>query len=243
MSSPVRSVASAFSILRMLAESGAATLTAIGQELGLSPSSCLNLLRTLVDQGAIEREGGSKRYRLSAEWAAAGLFTAGQDQAVIDRLRPVMTQLAREFSATIGLWKVSPGRRLRLIAHAICETPMRIQLADGQRQPLGGGAVGRALAARQRVGDAELARRYSEVRWQAALPLSSYLDEVALAARLGYAIDNGAAFAGVCSVAAALDADSPSMVLSASIFAGSRSEAEVEAIGSALAAAAGRSPS
>ena len=84
MSSPVRSVDSAFSILRLLADSGASTLTAIGQELDISPSSCLNLLRTLVDQGAIEREGGSKRYRLSAGWADSGLFLARQDQAVID---------------------------------------------------------------------------------------------------------------------------------------------------------------
>lgn len=238
MTSPVRSVASAFAILRLIAESGPATLTEIGQNLDLSPSSCLNLLRTLVDQGAIEREIGTKRYRLTDEWSDSGLFLGGRDAAVIDQLRPTMTRLARDFEATIGLWKVSPGRRLQLIAHALCNAPLRIQLADGQRQPLGGGAVGRALAAAQQVNDAELARRYSEVRWQTPLPLSSYINEVARATRLGFAIDNGAAFPGVCSIAAALGGDSPALILSVSIFAGSRTDDQIESIGRALSAAA-----
>ena len=71
MTGPVRSVSQAFAILRLLGDAGALTLSDIGRSVGLSPSSCLNLLKTLVAEGAIEREGASKRYRLTAPWQAA----------------------------------------------------------------------------------------------------------------------------------------------------------------------------
>ena len=234
MASSIRSVSSAFAILRLLADSGPMTLTGIGQELGLSPSSCLNLLRTLVDQGAVEREGRAKLYRLVPSWAETRLFDAGRDRAMTERLRASMAPVATEHEATVGLWKVSPGRRLQLIAHAECNAAIRIQLADGQRQPIGGGAVGRALAAAEKPGEAELARRFAEVRWQSPLPLSTYLEQIALAAQQGFAIDEAATFSGVTSLAATAGMDRPVYLVSASVFAGSRSPAELHALGTAL---------
>jgi IclR family transcriptional regulator, acetate operon repressor len=234
MASSIRSVASAFAILRLLANSGPLTLTGIGQELGLSPSSCLNLLRTLVDQGAVERESKAKLYRLARSWAETRLFDADRDRAMAERLRAAMAQVATGHEATVGLWKVAPGRRLQLIAHAECNAAMRIQLADGQRQPIGGGAVGRALAAAERPGDAELARRFAEVRWQSPLPLSAYLEQIAEAAQQGFAIDEAATFTGVTSLAAVVGEERPAYLVSASIFAGSRSQVELRALGASL---------
>ena len=54
MSQPVRSVAQAFAILRLLADGDGLTLSEIGRALDLSPSSCFNLLNTLVAEGAID---------------------------------------------------------------------------------------------------------------------------------------------------------------------------------------------
>jgi len=235
MTSSVRSVAQAFAILRLLAESDPLTLSDLGRALNLSPSSCLNLLRTLVDEGVIERENGTKRYRLSYDWASADLFQAGRAQNVIDRMRPLMAQFAREFATTVGLWKVIPGSRLRLIAHAESDARMRIQLADGQRQPLGGGVVGRALAAAQHVDDSELARRYVDLRWQKPMSLSQYIKDVRQAEVQGYAVDDSIAFAGVCSVAIALPDLHPAFCISASFFSGSISNPEIERTGRALA--------
>lgn len=235
MPSTVRSVAQAFAILRLLAESDPLTLSDLVRALNLSPSSCLNLLRTLVDQGVIEREPGAKRYRLSHDWATADLFQAGRAQKVIDRLRPLMAHFAREYAATVGLWKVIPGSRLRLIAHSASDARMRIQLADGQRQPLGGGAVGRALAAAQQLDDSELARRYVEVRWQKPMSLSQYIAEVRHAEAQGFAIDDSIAFAGVCTVAIALPELLPGFCISASFFSGSITPYEIDRTGRALA--------
>jgi IclR family acetate operon transcriptional repressor len=234
MSGPVRSVSQAFAILRLIAESGPLTLSDVVRALELSPSSCFNLLATLLNEGVIEREASSKRYVLTRDWAKADLFNAGRDRAMAEMLRAAMVQVAREHEATVGLWKVSPGRRLQLLAHAQCNAAMRIQLADGQRQPIGGGAVGRALAAAEMPGDAELARRFAEVRWQRPIQLNTYLDQIVLATKQGFAIDEAVTFTGVTSLAAVVGDERPAYLVSASVFAGSRSPEELQVLGTAL---------
>jgi DNA-binding IclR family transcriptional regulator len=234
MTARVRSLSLGFAILRLLASSGAQSLTEVARALQLNPSSCLNLLRTLVDEGAVDFEGRRKTYRLADDWAATDVFGTGKAQTLIERMQPLMTHAAKNASATIGLWQVVPGQRVRLISHAECDAMLRIQLAEGQRQPLGSGAIGRALAAAQGLDDGEIARRFAEVKWQKVVRLRDYIAEVRIAQTCGYAVDDGAAFAGVCSVAVALPHLTPSFCLSASLFSGSRSADEVKNIGLAL---------
>src|SRR3546814_17307757 len=78
MTGPVRSVSQSFAILRLLAEAGTLTLSDIGRTVGLSPSSCLNLLKTLVGEGAVERDARTKYYRL----APAGQAVEGLDRKI-----------------------------------------------------------------------------------------------------------------------------------------------------------------
>lgn len=234
MTTRVRSLALGFAILRLLAVSGAQSLTDVARAMRLNPSSCLNLLRTLVDEGAVDFEGKRKTYRLAADWLATDLFGSGKTQTVIDRIKPLMAGAAKDTDATIGLWQVIPGQRVRLIAHAECDAMLRIQLAEGQRQPLGSGAVGRALAAAQGIDDGEIARRFAEVKWQKAVRLREYIDDIRAAQTCGYAVDDGTAFAGVCTIAVALPDLPPGFCVSASFFSGSRSASEMAQIGAAL---------
>jgi len=234
MSGPVRSVSQAFAILRLLAESRPLSLSDVGRSVGLSPSSCLNLLKTLVDEGAAERDARTKLYRLSPAWTSAEALRDGGAQAVVDRALPLMVQLAEASDAAVGLWKVASRDRLQLIAHAESNAGMRLRLADAQRQPLGGGAVGRALAAAQAIDDAELARRYAAVRWQADLSVADYADQVRHAGQAGYAIDQGFAHRGISTVAVALAEIRPGFGLSASVFSESRNAGEIAALGAEL---------
>ena len=236
MTGPVRSVSQAFAILRLLAESGALTLSDIGRAAGLSPSSCLNLLKTLVSEGAIEREGGAKRYRLTAPWQAAEALRDSVGARLVDRAPPRMAAFAQRAEATVGLWKIVSRDRMQLAGWTDSDADMRLSRADDQRQPLGGGAAGRAIAAVQAVGEAELARRYAPVRWQADLPFEAYVQQVREAGVIGFAVDRGYTHRGVCTVAAGIAGIAPGFSLSASIVAGSRTDAEIEALGRALAA-------
>lgn len=234
MTGPVRSVSQALAILRLLAETSPLSLSEIGRMVGLSPSSCLNLLKTLVGEGVVERDPRTKYYRLAPAWSALDALRDGAAQRLIDRAQPLMVRFAQSFDAAVGLWKMVSRERTRLVSRAESNAGMRLHLADAQRQPLGGGAVGRALAAVQGVDGAELRRRFAPVRWQADLSFETYAEQVSEAAQRGFAVDQGFAHRGVCTVAAGIAGGAPGFCLSASILAGSRSAGEIEALGAGL---------
>ncbi len=224
----------AFAVLRLLAEHAPLTLSDIGRALGLGASSCFNLLGTLVAEGAVVREAPGKRYRLADGWARSGLLRDGHARRMIDRLRPLMTRFAQEHGVTVGLWQIASRDRLQLVAHAESNAVLRIHLARGQRQPLGGGAVGRAIAAAQAPGEEEIARRFAAVRWEKPMSFADYAGQVRRAERMGYALDEGHTHIGIWTLAAVLPGSGGDHGLSTSFFAGSRSGAEVAALGRAL---------
>lgn len=234
MTGPVRSVSHAFAILRLLADSGPMTLSDIGRFAGLSPSSCLNLLRTLVAEGVLDRDAGTRYYDLAASWRAADALRDSPAARLVDRARAPMARFARATETALGLWKIVSRDRMQLTAHARSESGMHLSLADNQRQPIGGGAAGRAIAAEQGADEAELARRHALVRWQADLPLQAYVGQVWTASQKGFAVDQGFAHRGVGTVAVGITRIAPGFAISASFLASSRGDAEIDALGVAL---------
>lgn len=235
MTGPIRSVSQAFTVLRLLAERDSLTLTEVARAVGLSASSCFNLLRTLEGEGVLAREASSKRYRLAREWKDVDALRDNSLHRLVEQVRPLMNELARRSEAAVGLWKAISRDRMQLVAQAESDAGMRLRLADQQRQPLGGGAVGRALAALQHVGDEELERRFCQVRWRAPLSFSEYREQVREAAERGFATDVGYAHKGVATVATALGGRYAGFCLSASVVIGPENSAEMAALGSALA--------
>lgn len=224
----------AFAVLRLLADHDPMTLSDIGRALGLGASSCFNLLGTLVTEGAVVRDQPGKRYRLSDGWARAGLLRDGDARRMIDRLRPLMARFAQAHEVTTGLWQVASRDRLQLVAHAESKAVLRIHLAQGQRQPLGGGAVGRAIAAAQAPGEEEIARRFAAVRWEKGIALADYAAQVEQAGRTGFAIDDGYTHIGICTLATVLPWPGAEYCVSASCFAGVRKPVDVASLGRAL---------
>lgn len=238
MTGPVRSVSQAFVILRLLArDRQALTLSDIARASSLSVSSCLNLLRTLVAEGALTAESG-KRYRLAPGWADLGALMRGEVDRIALRAQPLLGRFADQHDATVGLWHIEPRERLELVALGTSESATRIHMAVGQRQPIGGGSTGRALAAAQGVDETELARRFAALRWQRPLDFAAYATQIGAARSAGYALDDGFAHAGVCSVACVVPGLPPAFCLSASIFAGSRDGDAIRSLGLALTALA-----
>lgn len=234
MSGPVRSVSQAFAILRLMALEGQSlTLSDIARATGFSLSSCLNLLRTLVGEGALEAQHG-KRYRLAAGWSELAGLLEGEQARVIARAQPLLSRFAATHDAATGLWRVEPRQRLQLVALGESGSATRIHMVVGQRQPFGAGATGRALIAAQRVDDAELARRFAALRWHRPLDFAAYAVQVGAAAATGYALDDGFGHAGICSIACVVPGEPAAFCLSASIFAGSRDSDGVRALGAAL---------
>lgn len=225
MSSPVPSVVQAFAIVRALADGRALTLSEVAQICGISPSSCLGLLRTLVGEGVLSA-GEGKKYALSPPWSEIAASDLDRATWLVARARPMLERAARTWHAPIGLWRVTGRDRLQLVALGQSVAATRIHMEEGQRQPIGSGAVGRALAAAQRVGRDELARRFAAIRWQRPVTFEDYAAQVAEAVALGYGVDDGLSYAGIASIAVSLPDEAPSLCVSASVFAGSRNSTE-----------------
>ena len=84
----------------------------------------------------------------------------------------------------------------------------------------------------------DLARRFAAVRWQRAVAFEDYAAQVAAAVAQGYGVDDGLSYAGISSIAVCLPDEAQSLCVSASVFAGSRSEAEFADLAAALVALA-----
>lgn len=235
MSGEVRSVTQAFVILRLLADTEPLTLSETARLAGIGPSTCFNLLKTLLAEGAIVRDQPGKKYRLSQSWQRSGLYRDNEAHRLLEKARPLMARFARDHEVTIGLWQIAAKERLHLVAHAESDdAQMSIRLANHQRQPLGSGAVGRAIAAAQMPPASETQRRFGAVRWQKDISFSEYHSQIRAAASLGFAIDNGYAHVGVTSVAAVIPQPRVAFALSTSFFAGTRSSDSINQIGRAL---------
>lgn len=235
MAGPVRSVSQAFAILRLLAGEGPMTLSQVCRETGLSPSSGLNLLRTLVGEGALERAPGGTVYRLASAWQGADLLTGARMARLVARVQPLITRFAKTHDTACGLWQELGGDRLALVALGESEAATRIHMAIGQRQPVGGGSIGRALIAADAPDMADMERRFARLRWRRPLAFAAWVEQVGRARQCGFGVDDGYAFPGIVSIGVLVPGTrNPRLCLSASVFVGARSEPEIETLGRAL---------
>ena len=197
----VGSVVNALAVLRRLATTDRAEgVNAIARSVGISPSSCFNILKTLVAEEFAQFDPADKSYTLGP--GAVDLALAALDpEAGFMRTRPVLDGVAREFGVTCGLWR-RVGERLILLGTAENQDIARIRFMPGQRLPLMSGAMGRCVAAVSGLSDAELAEAIAGLEWHARPKPERYLADVRAAATQGYAVDDGDFLLGITSVAA-----------------------------------------
>jgi len=236
---PVNSVVQAVTILRHLGtRADGAGVTAIARATGISPSSCYNVLRTLVSEDLASFDPATKRYALGLGLVDLARSMLAHDAAARVAEKP-MAALAERHEAAVGLWRLS-GDRLVLVALAESEAATRIHMAVGQRQPATAGASGRAVLAASRLSDEALLAAYASVRWSRPPGAETFLSQVREAEARGWADDIGNVHHGIETVAAGVpDRDGGvRLVLSASVFGGRETAEGMRRIGAELYEAA-----
>lgn len=199
---PVGSVVHALRILRHLTASQQAEgVTAIARQLAISPSSCFNLLKTLVAEEFLLFDATAKTYAIGPELARLAMHGQGEDPVVVAAL-PAMQELASRFRMACGLWLLSESRRLVLVAAADSDLATRLHMTLGQRLPMLIGAIGRCVAANCTLSDKQLSDEFAALRWERPPTLARYKREVASARRQGWAIDDGDFMRGLTTIAA-----------------------------------------
>lgn len=228
-------------ILRHLAGYGRpAGVNAIARATGVNPSTCFNILRTLVAERLVSFDRETKSYRLGYGTLEIALGLLGSNAA--DLIRPELERLALNYSALMGLWQVTDAERLILIDRVVADSAVHIVIRIGTRMPTVSGAVGRAVAAARNMAEPELRRRFAGLRWQRPITFDDWSREIAEAAQRGHAFDRGFLFRGIDAIGAAItDADGrPRFGLSAIAIAGQVDPDELLRLGDELGAAARR---
>jgi DNA-binding IclR family transcriptional regulator len=198
----VNSIIHALSILRFLARSGESHgVTAIAREVGISPSSAFNIVKTLTAENFLHFSESQKRYTLGpGAMELAGVALDGKK--AFERVSESLELVTSRFGVTSGFWRVTDDERLVLIGMVDGKALMRIQMTIGQRIPALSGAMGRCYAAASKWSGEKLRQKFDAVRWQSTPDFERYVEEVALAGERGWAVDSDQYIRGVTTVAA-----------------------------------------
>lgn len=232
----VGALGSGLAILRHLNRTGGRQgVNRIARDLRLNPSTCFNLLRTLVHEGLVDFDPLQKTY--SPALGLVELARGALEHASFARfMRPHLEAITARHAVTSTLWQRSGADRVVLVDHCEAESAMRLHMQLGQRLPIYVAALGRCMAARSRLGKSALRDAFRALRWESPPSFEAYWKSVVTARDRGWATDEGNFVQGVTTVSAVVcDADGlPVMALSAAGFGARLNRDRVEALGADL---------
>ena len=234
----VNSVANALAVLRRLAAAKSPEgVNVIARGVGVSPSSCFNILKTLTAEEFAHFDPVRKTYTLGPGAVDLAIAALDPDGSFL-RTRPFLEEVARAFGVTCGLWR-RVGERMILLGAAEGLAVAQIRFTPGQRLPLMSGAMGRCVAASSDLREEDMAQAIDKLQWHARPKLDRYLSEVRTAAQHGYAVDDGDFLQGITSVAAPIVSRDGALAhcIVATTFKGRFDREELRELGRAVRAA------
>lgn len=196
----VPAIAKAARVLRCLAATRSPmTAAAVARACGISPSSCLIILRELVAARFVTSDSATKTYQLGLGLLEITTVMHGRNQSEL--IRPLLRSLAGEFDALVALWELREDRFV-LVDRVHGNGAVRIEMRIGQRIPALAGAIGRSYAAAVDLPVPALKAGFNKLRWQHPMPFNAYLEGVEQARRDGFGLDLGHYNVGINGVAA-----------------------------------------
>ena len=141
------------------------TLKSISQELGMVTSTCLHILRVLVDEGLVKVDPATKRYGLGVGMLALArsVIESNPFPALV---QPVVDRLSGSWNITAIGVEVTGIDHMVVLAISHSRAPFRLHVDVGSRFPALISATGRLVAAFTEVPDKELERRFKALRWE-----------------------------------------------------------------------------
>ena len=184
----VGAVVNAIQILRYLGgEAAPMRATGIARSLRLNPSTCFNILQTLVHEGIVDFEPAKKVYWLRQQWPLHPACSGPEDADVLF-LKPEAERLASKHQLFVSLWRPSADNRLVLVLAA--ETPrFDVRMPVGSRVPMFIGSAGRVMAAASGVSQRRLKTQLEGLRWDRPPTFELYARDLASVRQNGWAVD------------------------------------------------------
>lgn len=209
----------------------------VAKDLDINPSTCFNLLKTLVHVELAEFDNVEKTY--TPGFGILELSKGFLDQEdMVKFVRPRMQKLAHSQRVTCTLWRKIGDDRAILVDRADTAAAVRVHMFVGQRLPLFVGGLGRCFAANSGLSKDEVKKRFELLRWENQPEFPTWWEEVQKTKDRGYAIDENAFVKGITTVAAPIlnNSGEVEFVISAIGFSGQFNMDSLGTLASALVA-------
>ena len=195
-------ISRAAAILRLLGKSDSPLgLQPIARELGLVPSTCLYVLRALVDEQFVAFDADTKRYSLEAgvltlarQWLSRNQFT--------DIVQQPLDRISKQFDVTMMGVHIMGLDHIVVVATSQASNNFQISAQIGSRFPALISATGRCIAAFDNHSEDELRERFKTLRWDEPPTFEEWMQQIEETRQQGFAIDAGNYISGVCVLAA-----------------------------------------
>jgi len=196
----VPAVSRAIAILRLLGRSsGPLPLKAIAESLDLVPSTCLHILRALMEEKLVKVNAYSKRYSLDI--GMLPLARAVLEKSSFAALVQVeLERISKKYGLTAIGVEALGLEHIIVVALSRAPTLVGLHVDIGSRFPALISASGRCVAA---FGDHtwdEIERRFRSLRWENAPEFEVWKKEVEQVKREGYSMDRGNYINGVAII-------------------------------------------
>lgn len=193
---PVPAVSRAIAILRLLGRTPEPVgVKAIAQALDIVTSTCLHILRVLVEEELVQVDA-TKRYRLGAGMLALARSVI-ENSGFATAVQPVLDRLSRSSGVTAIGVEIAGLDHMVVLALSQSHVPFRLHVDVGSRFPALISATGRLVAAYTARPWPEVEARFRSLRWQNAPALATWKREVERVRKRGYSIDRGNYINGV----------------------------------------------
>jgi DNA-binding IclR family transcriptional regulator len=188
---PVPAVSRAIAILHLLSRSNKPMgVNAISRELKIVPSTCLHILRALVQETFLFVDPVTRQYSLdTGALVIARRFLQRNTFAL--RVQPILDQWAQKFNLAAVALRVNGLKQVVSIAVAHSDDPVQIRLEIGSHYPALASAQGLCLAAFGGYTRSEIERPFVSLRWHRAPTLKQWRALIENTRMSGYGVDEG----------------------------------------------------
>ena len=195
-------ISRAAAILRLLGKSDSPLgLQTIARSLNLVPSTCLYVLRALVDEEFVAFDPDTKRYSLEAgvltlarHWLRRNQFT--------DLSQPVLNRISQDFDVSVLGVNVVGLEHIIVVGISQAGNNFQISAQVGSRFPALISATGRCIVAFGNYSEEELQDKFKTLRWDEPPTFTEWKAQINKTRTQGFAVDEGNYISGVTVVAA-----------------------------------------
>lgn len=199
---PVPALSRGIAVLRLLSQGSVPLgVHAIARALGLVPSTCLHILRVLVEERLVLFDADTKKYRLGNGLVALARGALRQDRFAT-LVQTDLDDIAGRYGVTAVAVEMNGLDHMVVVSLARSQSALRLDVDIGSRFPALISATGRCVAAFGNHSWDEMKQRFRTLRWDVPPGWSTWQAQVRATQQAGYAIDDGAYIRGVSIVSA-----------------------------------------